>query len=211
MDALLIVASACQPPLHHGLIDRFLIAAERGELEPVLAINKIDLAEPDETVLGDYRALEVRILPVSAVTGEGVDGLRAALASRSSVLAGASGVGKSTLVNALVPGAEASTGRVRTKDERGRHTTTAAAVYDLPGGGMLVDTPGIRELGVHLDAAELPWFFPEFEEHARRCRFNDCTHTHEPGCAVREAVERGELNPRRFEGYLRIFETIEEQ
>jgi len=211
VDALLIVASTCQPPLHHGLIDRFLIAAQRGELEPLLAINKIDLAEADPAVLDDYRALDVRIVPVSAVRGDGLDALRAALAAKRTVLAGASGVGKSTLINALIPGAEAATGRIRAKDERGRHTTSDASVYDLPGGGMLVDTPGIRELGVHMDAAELSWFFPEFQTYARQCRFNDCTHTHEPGCAVREAVERGELNPRRFEGYLRIFETIEHQ
>jgi ribosome biogenesis GTPase len=95
------------------------------------------------------------------------------------------------------------------KDERGRHTTTSAAVYDLPGGGMLVDTPGLRELGMSLDAEELPWYFPEFEPFAPQCRFNDCTHTHEPDCAVIAAVEAGRIPPRRYESYLRILETLQ--
>jgi len=210
VDQLLIVAATKQPPLRHGLIDRFLIIAERGELDSVLVINKADLRPPEEAVLADFRALDVPIITTSAVTRAGLDDLKAVLTGKVSVLAGASGVGKTTLVNALLPDVEAATRSVRMKDERGRHTTTASAVYELPFGGRLVDTPGLRELGIHLDSAELPWYFPEFEELAARCKFRNCTHTHEPDCAVRQAVEDGGILPRRYESYLRILDTLDE-
>jgi ribosome biogenesis GTPase len=209
MDVLLIVASTVQPPLRHGLIDRFMIAAERGELKPVLVINKIDLAPPDADVLDDFTGLGLEILKVSAASGMGIGALQKRLAGCRSVLAGPSGVGKSTLVNALVPGAAAVTGMVRLKDQRGRHTTASANVYDLPGGGTLVDTPGVRELGVRMDAAELSWYFPEFAPFAPGCKFRDCTHTHEPQCAVRDAVEQSKILPRRYGSYVRILETIQ--
>ncbi|MCK4602480.1 MAG: ribosome small subunit-dependent GTPase A, partial [Phycisphaerae bacterium] len=143
-----------------------------------------------------------------AVTGQGLEDLRAALLGRRSVLAGASGVGKSTLINALVPEADAATRAIRMKDQRGRHTTSAAVVYDLPKGGVIIDTPGIRELGVGLKAGELPWYFPEFEPLSPQCKFNNCTHTHEPDCAVVRAVEEGNILPRRYESYLRILESL---
>lgn len=209
MDAILIVASTRQPPLRHGLIDRLLIIAERGGLQPVLAINKIDLGDADEQVLEDFAHLNVKIFMVSAATKEGISSLKDALAAKRTVLAGQSGVGKSSLVNAIVPGAEAATGSVRTKDQRGRHTTSATKIYHLDG-GMIVDTPGVREAGINLQASELPWFFPEFEPFAAQCKFRDCTHTHEPACAVRLAVEEGLLYPRRYESYLRILQTLEE-
>jgi len=208
MNVLLIVASTVQPPLRHGLIDRFMIAAERGELKPVLVINKIDLAPPDAEVLGDFTGLGLEILKVSAASGMGIDALQKRLAGCRSVLAGPSGVGKSTLVNALIPGAAAVTGLVRFKDKRGRHTTASANVYDLPGGGTLVDTPGVRELGVRMDAAELSWYFPEFAPFVPGCKFRDCTHTHEPLCAVRDAVEQNKILPRRYGSYVRILETL---
>ena len=114
------------------------------------------------------------------------------------------------LINAIVPGAHAATRTVRAADERGRHTTSAAVVYNLSEGGILVDTPGIRELGMRLDATELPWYFPEFEPLAPNCRFNNCTHTHEPECAVIRAVEAGDIVQRRYESYLRILDTLSE-
>ncbi|HUS47890.1 MAG TPA: ribosome small subunit-dependent GTPase A [Phycisphaerae bacterium] len=209
MDVLLIVAATRQPRMRRALIDRFLIIAERGELKPLLAVNKIDLQPPDEGLLAEFSHLGLEIFRCSAVTGAGLAALAAALAGRRSVLAGPSGVGKSTLVNALVPGAEAATREIRMKDERGRHTTSAAVVYDLPAGGMIVDTPGIRELGMHIEAAVLPWYFPEFEAAAAKCRFKNCTHTAEPDCAVRDAAEAGAILPRRYESYLRILDTLE--
>ncbi len=208
IDVLVIVASTREPPLRSSLIDRYLIIAERGKLKPLLAINKIDLARADEKVLADLRALELETVLTSAVTGQGLEDLRAALLGRRSVLAGASGVGKSTLINALVPEADAATRAIRMKDQRGRHTTSAAVVYDLPKGGVIIDTPGIRELGVGLKAGELPWYFPEFEPLSPQCKFNNCTHTHEPDCAVVRAVEEGNILPRRYESYLRILESL---
>ncbi|MBN1555916.1 MAG: ribosome small subunit-dependent GTPase A [Phycisphaerae bacterium] len=208
MDDLLIVTAVAAPPMRRGLIDRFLIIARRGELEPMLVVNKIDLGEGDEPILADVADQGVRILRCSARTGEGIDELRSALAHRHCVLAGASGVGKTSLLNALVPGTKAATREVRAKDDRGRHTTSQARVYDLHDGGMIVDTPGLRELGVGITAAELPWYFPEIEAVAPRCKFRDCTHTHEPGCAVRDAVETEQIPPRRYESYLRILESL---
>ena len=210
MDMLLIVAATRDPPLRHGLIDRYLIIAERGELEPLLVINKIDLGQCDAQVLADFEDLDVPRLFCSAVSGEGMEELQGALKQRRSVLAGASGVGKSTLINAMIPSAEAATRTVRSKDRRGRHTTSAAVVYDLPCGGIIVDTPGIRELGMKIQLEELPWYFPEFEDVAPQCRFNNCMHTHEPDCAVRLAAEDGNLSARRYGSYLRLLETLEQ-
>jgi len=211
MDVLLIVAATRQPRLRPVLLDRFLIIAERGDLTGVVVLNKTDLAEPDEQVLADLAQRGVETFCCSAVTGDGVDALRQRLLGYRSVLAGASGVGKSTLINALVPGADIETRPVRAKDDRGRHTTTAAIVHDLPAGGVLVDTPGLRELGLDMSATELPWYFPEFEALAPRCKFNDCTHTHEPNCAVIAAAEAKEIPFRRYERYLRLLESIDEK
>jgi len=209
MDLLLIVAATRQPPLRHGLIDRYLIIAQRGEMDSLLVLNKIDLGLPQPKIIEEFAAMGLESIACSALTGEGLDDLRNRLAGRRSVMAGASGVGKSTLINALVPAAEAAVGSIRAADERGRHTTTSVSVYDLPEGGLLLDTPGIRELALRLDPAELPWFFPEFIPFAQQCRFRDCTHTHEPGCEVARAAEADELPRRRYESYLRLLETLE--
>ena len=210
VDLLLIVMSTRQPPLRQALVDRFMIVAERGGLEPVLVINKLDLAPPTEETLAELAELGIDTILCSAVTRDGIDDIRARLVGRRTVLAGPSGVGKSTLINLLVPGADAATQQVRLRDQRGRHTTTSSRVYDLEGEGMLVDTPGIREVGIQIDPAELPWYFPEFEPLVSQCRFRDCTHTHEPGCAVQAAVEAGQIQPRRYESYLRLVEDLEE-
>jgi ribosome biogenesis GTPase len=210
MDVLMIVAATRQPPLRPGLIERFCIIAERGELETILVLNKTDLGEPDADALAAVELLELESLRTSAATGEGLDALRERLAGQRTVLAGASGVGKSTLINALIPEADAATNTVREKDNRGRHTTSQARIYDVPhlDGGLIIDTPGIRELDLGVTAEELPWYFPEIEAVAPNCKFRDCTHTHEPGCAVQTAVEAGEIPPRRFESYLRMLNTV---
>ncbi len=211
MDCLLIVAATCQPPLRHGLIDRFLIIAERGKLRPLLVINKIDLAKPDKKILADFKDLGLETILCSAETGKGLRSLKRSLKGQRSVLAGASGVGKTTLINAIIPGISAATREVRAKDNRGRHTTRSAIIYELPQGGILVDTPGIRELGVQLKTEELPWYFPEFEAVANDCKFRNCTHTHEPDCAVVDAVEAGDIPERRYVGYLNILDTLEQK
>ena len=208
MDVLLIVASTCEPAMRHGLIERFLIIAERGDLAPVLVINKTDLAPANPQIIADLQGANLAIIMCSAKSGEGIDRLRSELAGRSSVLAGASGVGKSTLINALIPQAQARTATVRAKDLRGRHTTAAATIYDLPNGGIIVDTPGIRELALPLKVGELPWYFTEFQPFINHCRFNDCTHTHEPDCAVIHAVQQEKIPLRRYESYLKLLESI---
>lgn len=211
VDQLLILSAVRQPALRPGLVERFLITAERGELQPILVLNKIDLGHPDEEAMQAVALLDIQTLCCSAETGEGVEAIRTVLTGKRTVLAGASGVGKSTLINRIIPAADAETRTVREKDQRGRHTTTQARIYELPDGGLVIDTPGIRELDVGLSAEELPWYFPEFEDVALRCKFNDCTHTHEPGCAVQAAVETGEIPPRRFESYLRMLQSIEDR
>ncbi len=213
MDVLLIVIATAKPSTRRGLVDRFLIVAERGELTPILTVNKIDLKPSDkyEEIMADLRSQAVTIFPCSAKTGEGLDRLQTALVGKRSVLAGASGVGKTSLINALVPKVDAATQPVREKDDRGRHTTSQARPYDLPPGGLLVDTPGIRELGVGITPAELPGYFPEFEEFAPQCKFYNCSHTHEPNCAVIQPVEKEKILPRRYESYLRILDTLEEK
>ena len=208
MDQLVVVASMRQPKVKPGLIDRFMIVAERGELEPLLVINKTDLARPDEALLEHLAEIDLPTVFCSAATGDGLEDLRAELTGKTSVLAGLSGVGKSTLINGIIPGTNALTRQVRTKDQRGRYTTSAAVVYELPCGGMIIDTPGIRELGMDLTEQELPWYFPEFEPFVGDCKFNNCTHTHEPDCAVIAAVEAGEISDRRYDSYLRILESL---
>jgi ribosome biogenesis GTPase len=216
MDQLVIIASICQPAIKKALIERFMIIAERGDLTSLLVVNKSDLADIDAELLADLAAMGLDVISASAVSGAGLAEIRSRLIGKRSIFAGASGVGKSSLINALVPSAQAATGLVRIKDKRGRHTTASASVYYLEGPtqeqrGMLIDTPGVRELGMRMDAAELPWYFPEFEAFSGQCKFNDCTHTHEPRCAVIAAVEEGKIIPQRFASYLRLMETLEEQ
>ena len=208
MEVLLIVASVRQPPLRPGMVDRYCILAERGEMQPLVVFNKIDLGEVDEGFAAELAAGGISAVRCSALTGAGLEELLAALQGRRSVLAGASGVGKSAIVNALVPGADLPTRKIRLKDQRGRHATSATTLHELPGGGVIVDTPGVRELAVEMDAAELPWYFPEMAALAGECKFNDCTHTHEPQCAVRSAAEGGQIPARRYHSYLRILETL---
>ena len=209
IDVLVIVTSMRQPRFRRGLVDRFLIVAERGELTPVLVFNKIDLARPEAALLKEFKSFDVPVVQCSAETRKGLRSLKTALKGKAGVMAGPSGAGKTSLINALIPDADGAVREIRAKDQRGRHTTSASVVYDVPGGGIIIDTPGIRELALPLTAEELPWYFPEFEDLASQCKFNNCTHTHEPQCAVLAAVETGDIPPHRYESYLRILETIE--
>lgn len=208
VDQLVHVVSVVAPPLHPRLIDRYLIAAERGRVRFVLCVNKIDLLPSSERSLAElepYRALADDVVLCSASTGEGIDRLRELLAGRQSVLAGHSGVGKSSLVNALAPAIRLDTGEVSAATGRGRHTTTATTLLRFDQDTAVIDTPGIRELGLWaVDAGELRWYFPEFSPFASGCRYRDCTHDHEPLCAVRAAAENGRIAPARYQTYLRL-------
>lgn len=208
IDVVAVVVSILTPPLHPRLIDRYLVAIQYGGAEAVLCLNKMDLA--DERVredafllLAPYRAIGVPFFPLSTVSGEGVDLLRSRLSGRSTAFVGHSGVGKSALVNALYPEIGQTVGEVWSKYGRGTHTTTASDWFRLPDGGALVDTPGIRSFGIwNVKPDELAAYFPEFMGY--RCRFRDCRHTQEPGCAVREAAEESEIAPARYEAYRRL-------
>lgn len=207
VDQLLIVQSARQPGFKRHLAERFLTIAGRGRMGALVVVNKCDLE--DEAVIRAWVApLEVSGVPVlltSAVAGQGIEALRAQLLGRISVLAGQSGVGKSSLVSALYPDVQIRTNTVSDWSTKGRHTTTSSRLYALPGGGYLADTPGIRELGLFDDQeGDVLGVFPEIAMAAGACKFRDCSHTHEPQCAVRAAVNRGQIDPDRYRHYLRL-------
>lgn len=209
VDQLLIVAAWRQPHIWLGLIDEYLIAAARNNLAAVICINKIDLARDENecrALVQPYADLGYRLLFTSAVTGTGVAGLRQALQGRTTVLAGLSGVGKSSLLSAVEPGLVLRARTVSEKSGEGRHTTTQANMWPLTAGGYVVDTPGIRELGLNgLRQADLIDFYPEIAEAAAACRFGNCTHSHEPGCAVKAAVATGMIAAWRYENYVKIY------
>lgn len=216
IDVAVVVASVVRPALKPALIDRFLIAIERGGARPLLCVNKSDLLadeaarEEVRDALAPYRGLGLEILWTSAETGEGLAELRAALAGRTCVFVGHSGVGKSTVLNALDPERARDTGTGREFDGKGRHTTSASELVELPGGTRLIDTPGIRSLGLWKIAPdELGQSFADFEEPAQFCRFRDCRHRSEPRCGVREAVDAGRVARERYATYLRILESLD--
>jgi len=211
VDAVLVVASARSPNLVPGIIDRFLVAAESRGLMAGIAINKIDLdVEGDYLPVAEvYRDLGYPVIATSAETGDGLQGVRDFLVNRTTTLLGHSGVGKSSLANALDPALQLRIGDVHAATGRGMHTTTTVSLLRLPWGGYLVDTPGIREFGLwNMELANVGVWFPEIARHSDDCRFNDCLHETEPGCAVKAALEQGGIVPWRYESYLRILESL---
>jgi ribosome biogenesis GTPase len=215
MEQVLIVIAAKEPPPRWGLVDRMLVGAGRDGLDPAVCLNKIDLLEGDpelrreiDQVLSEYRALGYPAFPASALRGDGLGDLKAWLSGRITVISGHSGVGKSTLLNALLPGLTVETREVNEVTGKGRHTTTAAALYRIPGGGYIADTPGFREFQpVDAPPAEIGRHFPEIRDLLGGCRFNDCLHVKEPACAVRAAVEAGGISRRRYESYLKLIRS----
>lgn len=209
---LLIVAAWREPHLWLRLIDEYLIAAIRNNLAPLICINKIDLAEDPaacRALVQPYADLGYRLLLTSAISGAGLDQLRQVLQDQTTVLAGMSGVGKSTLLSAVEPRLNLRAKTVSQKSGEGRHTTTQVNLWPLAAGGYVIDTPGIRELGLQgLDPAELITFYPEIEEAAESCRFSNCAHTHEPGCAVQAAVAAGEIAEWRYENYHKLYTQL---
>ncbi|MBN2578776.1 MAG: ribosome small subunit-dependent GTPase A [Pirellulales bacterium] len=207
VDFLAVVASAAEPRLKPNLIDRLLVAAEKGGVQPVICINKIDLVDPAalQPLVGVYSQMGYPVLLLSAVTGFDVERLKRLLIGRSSVVAGQSGVGKSSLLNAVDPSLHLKVQPVSVETEKGKHTTAAAQLIPLADGGYVVDTPGIRQFQLwDTIAEEIEGCYRDLRPYAHLCRFPDCTHTHEAGCAVKNAVADGRLDARRYESYCKL-------
>lgn len=208
VEQVLIVASAAEPRLKPNLIDRMLIAAEKGRARPVICINKIDLVDPAsvQALAGVYSRMGYPVLLLSAWTGLGVARLRDVLRDRQSVVAGQSGVGKSSLLNAADPCLQLRVAPVSAENEKGRHTTSTARLLPLTFGGYVVDTPGIRQFELwDVTPAEVAGFFRDLRPYVNLCKFPDCTHTHEADCAIKNAVADGRLDERRYESYCHLF------
>ncbi len=210
VDVLVVVAATKDPPLRVGLIDRFLIAAESRGMDALLVVNKCD--EGDDAAVAEavlvYREMGYPVMLTSARTGQGVLELAAVLAAKTALFVGHSGVGKSSLMNALLPGLAQKTGTVA-KHGRGRHTTSHVSLHRLENGGHLVDSPGLREFGlIDVPRAELAILMPDLRPFTTECKYPDCTHAHEPHCGVKRAVESGAVRRARYDSYLRMLETL---
>lgn len=215
-DQAIFVFAAADPAPHTRMLDRFLVAAEKAAIPEIrVCLNKIDLLADRAGIadkFGVYERIGYPVLYVSAKTGEGLDALREALAGKISVFTGPSGVGKTSLLNAIEPDLGRRVNAVSHATTKGRHTTRYSELVPLAGGGYIADTPGIRAISPwDVEPDELDGYYIEIAPHVAECRFQDCTHTHEPGCGVRAALARGEIAPERYNSYLRLREELEEQ
>ncbi len=214
LDYVFLVHSVKDPVLNARMIDRMLTAAERDGIEPVIVVNKIDLLEDEDAlaeILAPYEAMEYKVVRASAITGAGTAELAGMMAENRTMLAGPSGAGKTSLLSRIEPGIEARISDVSSSTGKGMHTTTHFELHRLSSGGWLGDSPGIREFGVWgVEKETLGEYFRDFEPYLGNCRFNTCTHSHEPKCAVKEAVEEGAIAAARYESYLRILDSLEQ-
>ncbi len=211
IDQALLVVTLFSPETAMEFVDRFLVTCEAYKVPVTILLAKIDLArqhpEAVEEFYSIYEKAGYRIIEISATEGEGVDEVRELLHGKTTLLSGNSGVGKSTLVAAVEPGLDIKTGEISQSHHKGKHTTTFSTMYPLAEGGYIIDTPGIKGFGlIDIDDAELAHYFPEMMRYLPDCRFYNCSHTHEPGCAVVEAVKRGEIAYPRYESYLKIMD-----
>lgn len=213
LDEVVIVTALHRPDFKHGLVDRVLVQAERAGIAARLVLNKVDLDEGDEAaaILAEYAHAGVAGHATCALTGRGVEELRARCEGRRTLFVGHSGVGKSTLLHALMPHETIAQGEVNEVTGKGRHTTTAAVLYRPRTGTEAIDTPGVRAFALwDVDAADLARYYPDLRPHLGGCRFGDCRHDREPGCAVRAAVDRGEVDARRFAHYCKLRDELAE-
>lgn len=218
VDQVIPVFAAADPTPKWNLLDRYLVCAEAAGIAAVICITKLDLVEnlkPEaasqlESSLESYRRIGYPVVMVSARNGEGLEEIKGVLSGRTSVLMGKSGVGKTSLLNAVQPGLGLRVNAVNAVTGKGRHTTTSLEMFCLDGGGMIVDTPGVREFGLwDVDADDLALFFPEMRALVGQCRFGlDCRHDEEPGCAIRSAVMSGQVDPRRYQSFMRLQEEV---
>lgn len=212
----IIIEAALEPALDSFLIDKYTIAAELAHTEPLIVINKADLLQPEERrriedLMREYQEIGYTTLLTSALYNTGIDAFMDCLCNKTSILVGQSGVGKSSLIKRLLPDHDITVGKLSTASGLGKHTTTATTLYHLPHGGMLIDSPGVRDfrLGV-VPAAELAQGFREFQPYTGQCKFNDCRHLTEPGCALNAALANGHISERRMESYRKLLQGTAE-
>lgn len=218
IDLAMLVVTLAHPTTSTTFIDRFLATAAAYNVPALIAINKVDLLTDDEdrelldAVAYLYRSIGYEVIELSAQTGEGLDALRDALRGKRTLVSGNSGVGKSTLINRLIPDLNLKTGEISAVHDTGMHTTTFSQLFDLPdGAGAIIDTPGVRGFGtIDFDRYEVGHYFPELFKLSSECRFGNCTHTHEPGCAVLAALDEGRIAQSRYASYLSILDDADE-
>lgn len=206
-DQAIFIFACAKPELRPGMLDRFLVVAEKQHIPAVIVANKVDLLglPQAEELFSHYGVLGYSLIYSSVKTGVGVHELAVKLRGKLSVFAGPSGVGKSSLLNAIQPGLGLAVRSVSELTEKGRHTTVVRQLFPLSGGGYVADTPGLKAMALwDIRAEELDGYFPELRQLVDRCQFNDCTHTHEPGCAVLAALKKGKIHPERYASYVRM-------
>ena len=213
VDQALLIVTLAHPITSTTFVDRFLATAEAYRIPAIIVVNKIDLLYEKEDIdyleawCYLYKSIGYKVLTISAETGDGIDGLKQLLNNKTTLLSGNSGVGKSTIINHIMPELNLRTAEISTTHDTGMHTTTFSEMFHLPNGGYLIDTPGVKGFGtIDFDRHEVAHFFPEIFEISQNCRFGNCTHTHEPGCAVLHALENAEISQSRYNSYLSILE-----
>lgn len=217
LDQSMLIATLREPRTSQGFIDRFLVASEMYHVAALIVFNKSDLYKSKELEKYEawkemYEAIGYKVLLVSAEKKEGIDELTTLLKGKVTLVSGHSGVGKSSLLNVIFPGMNLKTGDISGWSGKGQHTTTFAEMFDLPEGGQIIDTPGMREFGlVDISRQELSHYFPEMRDRLNDCQFNNCLHMNEPGCAIKEAVINGEIHEDRYVSYVSILDSIEEK
>jgi ribosome biogenesis GTPase / thiamine phosphate phosphatase len=217
IDQSMLVATLKEPRTSQGFIDRFLVASEMYHVRPMIVFNKADLykkkeAEQFEQWNEMYATVGYRVFLISVKDAQGLKAVEAELVNKTTLISGHSGVGKSSLLNVILPGLELKTKDISGWSGKGQHTTTFAEMFDLPGGGRIIDTPGMREFGlVNIEKQEVSHFFPEMRQRLNDCQFNNCLHVNEPGCAIKDAVANGEISIDRYVSYMHILDSIEEK
>ncbi|MDB5247887.1 MAG: rsgA [Segetibacter sp.] len=217
LDQSILFATIKDPKTSQGFIDRFLVSAEAYHVPAVIVFNKADVYRKKELDKFDelksmYEAIGYKVLLASVVNNQGVDEVKNILLGKVTLLSGHSGVGKSSLINAIFPQLKLRTKEVSDWSGKGMHTTTFAEMFDLPFGGKVIDTPGLREFGiVHIDKQELSHYFPEMRVRLTNCQFNNCMHINEPGCAIKDALDKGEIHVDRYVSYMTILDTMEDK